>query len=414
MSLFAEVNAELERQRIYFRGAPLPTFVKPHVMARDIEQAWASDVELVLRALESAGHRLLEDPSLRSLLGFRPEADDLLAIEPGYSRLAVVSRPDLVWEGTEPRLMEINADSPAMMTFTDRLEEIFLALDPCKSVAAAYGCGQRSRTKSMLDAMLECYRAAGGTRTDPTIAIVDWAGEPTAHELLHTAAEFERFGCPTVVCDPREMRLTQSGLEAKGRQIDLVQRRVLFPDFLAYAEELSPLVRAYREGKVCMVNSLRSFIVGNKITLALVSTKPGEFGLSDEVAARLRSTVPGTKLVTEELADTLIAEKDDWVLKGAFGASGKEIAIGRATDKREWAQRVAQSTRELTIAQRFMSVPTYRVPVVEGDNVDLRALYANWNPWMFAGKYAGAMTRVSNRLIVGITGGGGLLPCIST
>jgi hypothetical protein len=308
------------------------------------------------------------------------------------------------------RVLEFNADSPAMMTFTDRVEGILLGLGGVGDLLRAHGARPRNRTRALHDAMLSAYHEWGGSRSDPCIALVDWSGEATADELRHTAAEFTRFGSPTVVCDPRELYAVDGWLHARGRRIDMVQRRVLFPDFIRRQGELATLVDAYRRGRVCMVNSLRSYVVGNKVTLAMISQ--GVFGASLRDQGLVAELVPATEVVSSESHEQLLREKDRWVLKGAFGSGGKEVTIGRRVPETAWRDALDRAARVPSVVQRLEPIPRCAVPLQnESGQVELTELYANWNPWVFGGRYGGATTRVGWKPVVVISGGGGLLPC---
>ncbi len=392
-----------------FGGRPLPTFPKPHIISADDEDRWGWAAERLIRLFETAGHALLADRSLRSRLSLPPGSDDLLEIDPGYSRLSVVARFDMVWSGRHVRVLELNADSPAMMTFCDRVETILLGMEPLGELLEAHGVRTRNRTRSLHAAMVATWHEWGGSRGDPTIAIVDWQGEATANELEHTAAEFQRCGSPTIVCDPRELSIEHGKLHARGHRIDIVQRRVLFPDFARRESELEALVSAYRGGMVCMINPLRSYLVGNKVALSMMSENV--FSCSPRDRALIADLLPSTEIVTRDSLDRLVRERANWVLKGAFGSGGKDVTIGRITPSAEWRERLGRATAMPSVVQRLERIPRYRVPTeTPSGGMELTELHANWNPWIFGGRYAGALTRVSRTPIVVISGGGGLLP----
>jgi hypothetical protein len=407
--LLKRLNERVANAKVLFAGRPLPTFPKPHLLAVEHEDRWGTAAERLLEVFEGAGGALLADRDLRGRLGLPEGSDALLEIDPGYSRLVVSSRFDMVWSGPQVRVLELNADSPAMMTFTDRVEGMLLGLEPVGDLLREHGVEPRARTRALHDSMLAAYREWGGTRSDPCIALVDWSGEATAGELQHTAADFVRFGSPTVVCDPRELHLIEGRLHAHGRRIDIVQRRVLFPDFIRRADELATLVTACRRGAVCMVNSLRSYVVGNKVALAMISQNV--FGSSLRDQNLVAWLVPPTELVSHESRDRLVREQDRWVLKGAFGSGGKEVTIGSRVQPDEWQGAIERAIGCTSVVQRLEPIPRYRVPALNAaGQVEMSELYANWNPWVFGGTYGGATTRVGWKPVVVISGGGGLLP----
>jgi len=63
-----------------------------------------------------------------------------------------------------------------------------LVVEP--AVRARVGARSFDRTRRLLDSMLEVYQEWGGSKTSPTIAVVDWRGEKTALEQEYTARRF--------------------------------------------------------------------------------------------------------------------------------------------------------------------------------------------------------------------------------
>ncbi len=55
-------------------------------------------------------------------------------------------------------------------------------------------------------------------------------------------------------------------------------------------------------------------------------------------------------------------------------------------------------------------MPRLAMPVADGNRVSRTEKYYNWNPFIFAGRYAGGMVRVSETPLINICLGGGLLP----
>src|SRR5690606_15668092 len=195
-----------------------------------------------------------------------------------------------------------------------------------------------------------------------------------------TARRFSELGCPAIVCDPRDLRYDGRHLSAGGRIIDLVQRRVLFPDFLRRADELAPLLRAVRDGHACMVNPLRSYVAGNKSLLAFLNSPRGRKQETPEDLAVLDSLLPATSLVTDLDRARLAAEQPRWVLKSAFGYGGNEVVIGDQVSQEDWRRALDQTRGQVWIAQERIPIPRYRLPLPDGEGVNFEEFYLNWSP----------------------------------
>jgi uncharacterized circularly permuted ATP-grasp superfamily protein len=278
------------------------------------------------------------------------------------------------------------------------------------NVAAEFGLASgMQRTPALLRALLDCYRAWGGRLSSPTIAIIDWSDESTLAEQKLTAAAFTDRGCPTFVCDPRELTIENGQLRAQGQTIDIVQRRVLFSDFISRYDELKPLVTAYREGYACVANPLRSILLGHKATLAwLEKMRPT---LSADEQKLLSDVLPPTRIVSTTGRDNLIAQQQRWVLKPTTGHGGKNVLIGAATGSEEWTRAISAADEDW-IVQEFRRPIRYHLPSFDDGDARLHVYYANWNPFYFGGKFGGAIARASLEPVVNIRAGGALLPVI--
>jgi glutathionylspermidine synthase len=406
----ATLSRELAARGMDFGGGQLPVALKPHFLAASRDREWTGLVTRFLEAAEKVGRRVLEDPSSRSQTLFRPECWRLFDIDPGYQRLAVVCRPDMVWDAEGGiKLLELNTDSPAMMSYADHVQNVVRELFPMRGLAGSVQYNQR--IPSLLRALLEAYREWGGSKAQPTIAIVDWPNQKTREEQTQLALDFGALGCPSFTCAPHELELRGGRLYGRGEPIDIVQRRVLFPEVVARRDELAPLLHAYRERLVCMVNPLRSYLLGCKAVLAELYQGSWRAWLDEEDRHVVDALVPVTRLVDSKYPREL-REKEQWVLKPAFGSGGNGVAIGRFMADPDWRKALELASGSQWIAQSFLSIPTYSVPLMVQGKVAVHQLYANWNPFFFGGAYGGSIARVSAQPIVSITSGGALLPTV--
>ena len=411
ISALDQLGRELVTQGLMFGDSVIPTSLKPYFVASAVHDAWVQASERLIALLENVARLFVEDRELYALLGLPPGGRDLIDIAPGYSRIAVLSRPDAVHDDTRLRFLEINSDSPAMMTIADRIQRIQSELFPVVDLADRWNLSYSTRTPRLLEALLDCYREwRGGTNT-PTIAIVDWRGEKTSHELQRAAEEFTRLGSPTLVADPRDLSLKNGRLMVSERSIDLVYRRVLFTDFLERRDELAPLLEAYRRGAVCMVNPLRSYVVGSKALLALLHSERLKTYFSPMERELVSSVVPPTWIVDEGIRRRLRHERTGWVLKKAESHGGHHVLIGPLTADAQWEAALAETGTEIWVAQQLEPIPRYRLPQVNPDGgVTLSERFINWNPFLFGGRYAGGITRASDSMLINICQGGALLP----
>jgi uncharacterized circularly permuted ATP-grasp superfamily protein len=406
---WARMQEAIVRDGIMFGSDPLPACLKPHFIAAKTHARWVERSEALCSLMEAVGRLFLREDDLFAQLGLPAAAADLLKIDPGYQRLAVICRPDCIWNGDDFFVIENNSDSPAMMTFVDYLDGLMAKLFPAVQLTDEERL-PANRTAVLHQALIDCYREWGG-RDSPTIAIVDWDNVKTIHEQRRTAREFELLGTDCVTCDPRELAIDHGKLVANGRKIDIVYRRVLFNDFITRAPELKPLFTAYRDGLTCMVNPLRSFIPGNKMMLAMLHDPEILEHLGAANRAIAGEVIAKSVRLHGANAEMVRRTRAHWVMKGAFGYGGKEVIIGRDCTQAEWDAAIAGKQGEW-IAQEFVSPPQLKVPVFKDGAISWEIRCANWSPWLFGGRFAGGMTRMSSETIVSITQQGALIPSV--
>jgi len=392
------LNAELVRRGIYFGEGLLPTYPVPFFAPAAALDDWKDRSEALAATVEDVARAALSDPAMVRALRLRPDAEAWVSIDPGYPTISVLARPDAVFIDGQMRIVEYNSDSPAMMAFSDHVADCVLTLP---YLAPHLGSLQKeTMLPSLFDTLIGCYRAYGGSGS-PTIAIVDWPGQKTRFEHARIAEYFESQGCATLICDPRSLRRPGKKLEHEGRTIDLVYRRALFTELLERKAEVEPLISAYRDGAVCIVNPLRSYLASSKTLLA--------FLCENWPKARGVCPVLPTRLLDGALIDKLRAKDEAVVLKKGESHGGLHVLLPGFTTVEERHAALAAAEREAWVAQDYVPLPRMRIPTRA--DADARKFY-NWNPFLFGGKYAGAIARASDTPLINITLGGGLLPTL--
>jgi glutathionylspermidine synthase len=402
------LETALRERHIYFGDHLLPTVPVPYFVPRARIERWAEQTSLLAAAIEAIATAALGDRKLFDALKLRPDAQPLLAIDPGYEHITVLSRADALPVGDELVFLEFNCDSPAMMTFADGVTEILLESPLLKGIAARLR--PERLTSKLLDCLLVCYRSyrarGGGGAEKPTIAIVDWEKQKTRFEHQRIARAFDGAGYPTVVCDPRALRLGQGrSLELDGRAIDLVYRRALFTEILDRQGEVEPLLTAYREGRICMVNPLRSYLASSKTLLATLCG-----GEIPGVDAGCRRYIARSAVISPAEAERLRGGPRKHVLKRGESHGGQHVLLPDVATEAQWQSALDAARTEAWIMQEYHPIPTMPIPSYKDGRVEIVHKLCNWNPFLFGGEYAGGIVRASSSPLINISLGGGLLP----
>ncbi|HOW87912.1 MAG TPA: glutathionylspermidine synthase family protein [Candidatus Omnitrophota bacterium] len=364
-----------------------------------------------------------EEAQMKTHFRLSPEAEELIRIDPGYSRYVVFSRFDALMEGESLKLLEFNSDAPTGASYTDQLESAFLSEELVWPFAGEHHLAASERVQGILSTLLSVYEEFGGYET-PQIAIVDWRHAKTAAEFEHMKGHFESKGYKTTIADPRELQYKGGKLYHKGFRVHLIYRCVAFDELVERLDEVQDLLRAYKDKAVCMVNPLRSRLASSKSAFSLLTTPEFDRFFTENENEIKRQHLPWTRCLSAAedfyghrkvfLIDFLKDEKETVVLKPSGSSHGaRNVAIGRETPDSDWNAVVDRALKEEDwVIQEYVSVPAMTVPEVVNQKLDFIYKKYNFNLLVFGGKYAGGFARLSDESVINVATGGGLMPAI--
>src|SRR5260370_7552689 len=93
-------------------------------------------------------------------------------------------------------------------------------------------------------------------------------------EFVMFADYFKSQGLECIIADPREVEYRNGQLVSGDFHITLIYKRVLISELIERGGMDQPVVRAARDGAVCMVNPFRCKILHKKASLAVLSDNP--------------------------------------------------------------------------------------------------------------------------------------------
>jgi len=419
----AELNARMRAARLTFGDRIHCPFLRPFFLSAQDE----SRVRAVTEAIAALGERVvkyaLADPSLLAQFALTPEEQRLARIDPGYGTSSTASRLDAFLLPDSLQFAEYNAESPAGLGYSETLGEIFLSLPLMERFGTRYSVRKHPLMSSILAALLESYAEWGGTVSPPVIAIVDWRGVPTWSEFEILQARFERGGVPTMVCDPRDLEFDGTRLTAGGRRIDMVYRRVLMNDIIARPTECAALLRAYEADAVCMANALNCKIPHKKAFFAVLTDERNAGLFSAGEKEIITRHIPWTRLLQDcsttrhgepvGLLEYVRRHRSKFVLKPNDEYGGTGVLLGWETSEHEWDAALAGALADRSrawVVQERIAIRREVFPMQTAGGIEMRDMLVDFAPYLFRGKMAGFLTRLSSTGLANVTSGGGQVP----
>lgn len=420
-----QLDAALTARGVLFAGKPMPVHLRPHFFAPERRTRLETAAATVLRAALAAEGGLFDGDRERLYTALRIDDAErrLLRIHPGYEDAVVWTRLDAFPIGDDVFFLEFNHDAPAGVGYSAAMTEIYLALPIVRRFMQRYALTPDDPRPALLAALLDAYRAFGGTE-HPTIGVVDWTDVRTSSDQLILRDYFTAQGHPTVIADPRDLTLRRGRLYAGDVRLDIVYRRVVTSELLTKLDETRDFITAYQTRAACFVNSFRCRVSENKAFFSFLTDPEQLTFLPEETRRTLATHLPWTRIAAEQtvrlpdgrrvdLCEHVVRHRTDYVLKPADAYGGTNVYVGGDTDEATWAQAVQRAVKDdaLWVVQRRVPTPTEVFPIRRADGgFDFQPMKYNANPFYLGGRVAGVVVRTSRSAVINVSAGGGSIP----
>ena len=396
---------------------PIGIALRPHLLDQKQFRALTLLAERVTSALEKVAAAVVQDPKLMGELGLTEAERKMALVDPGFSTAGVTTRLDAFVHGDEIKFVESNAENPSSLPDQEELNRLLFELPVMASFARRYRLRQFSPVKRLLETLLSTYREWGGTGV-PNVAILDWKDLPTSSEFVFLQEHFSAHGVPTIICSPDDLEYEQGQLRCGAFRIDLVYKRVIIHEFLARYDDTHPLIRAYVNHDVCLVNPFRCKIMHKKAVFEMLTDEQRQdwFTSSEKEAIRRIRAVDAAcfrpkdhaQRAKRSICSNSSAEIDRCLFSNPMTITADTAFISA----RNWMSASGSNAIQTAlsadyIVQDALDLHPEVFPIFSETDWKLQPMFVDTNPFLFRGKVCGAMVRLSATPIVNVTSGGG-------
>jgi uncharacterized circularly permuted ATP-grasp superfamily protein len=423
-TLTADSQAVLEQAQqlrgLSFGTRAVCTVLRPRFLTPAQYRLLHDTVKVLLPAFQATYDRALADREFRNQFRLTPWEDELLAVNPGYRDPSPTSRFDSFFVSDDELLFtEFNTETPAGAGYSDSLAELFYGLPVFQEFQRRFRVFPIPAKPGVLHALTDSFRQwRGNTSEPPRIAILDWREVPTFSEFVLFYDYFKQMGIETRIVDPRDCEYCDGKLMAGDYHITLIYKRVLITELIDRAGMDSPVMRAVRDGAVCMVNSFRCKILFKKASLAVLSDERNAGLFTPEQLAAVAKHIPWTRVFEErktridgseiDLVPWTLANKDTLVLKPNDDYGGHGITLGWTVDQAKWEEAAKAALEAPHVVQRKVRLPFEAFPSFENGSLHIIDRMLDTNPYVALGSFMhGCLTRISTEALVNVTAGGG-------
>jgi uncharacterized circularly permuted ATP-grasp superfamily protein len=340
----------------------------------------------------------------------------LAAVDPGYEMSEVSAQLDLQIQNGSLHVMQYNADALSGAAYAEGLSDLFYDCPPVKEFRRRYNLTRVGGKKPFLDALLKAYQmfaaAFGVAEKKPNIAILEFRNASGRSEYEMFRDYFRGQGYETEIVSPEQLDYRNGVLRAtapdarEGFEIDLIYRRVSVQEFLLRFTLNHPLVQAYRDHKVCIVNSFRSELSHKKAMFALLTDDNLVAKFPQNERKAIKEHVPWTRVVkagkttrddqTVDLLEFIRQNRETLVLRPNDEYTDLNSFVGYEHDDGSWARAIREALRAPYVVQERVIAARTLFPLMSYGHLEFKEMQVDVQPQAFLGKVAGCSSYVSS------------------
>jgi hypothetical protein len=424
-----EFSAQLIKKRCVYGEATMkttlmPLFLKPKSLELISKVAMELD-----RVIDKVIGLYFEDPSIRDYFPYHDVPKEWIEHDPGYKKPTVINRLDALFDGKTLKFIEFNADNPGGRGWTDMYEDVYRQHPLYKDLIGSFGTrADRPIAQGVFNSMSRClaeYQGRDPAEPPPKgtrMAIATFSGSGAHGDEEIVRDFFIERGVETNLIDPRDMELKKGKLYSNGVKFDLILRSMKAQYYLRYPREVRDFIQGVTSGAACLVNSFRALLGSEKAILSFLTNPLTQDRLTESERKLIQKHVPWTRKLDEtitlskegdevDLREYVVTHKDELVLKPSWGAGGYGVLVGKSAKREDWEACVAENMgAPWWTVQEYVEIPQLTLPVIKQGKVVLEKKYLNLSPFVFGGQYVGLLGRVSDKDVINVSAGGGLIP----
>jgi len=397
-----QLQERMKAHNLVVAGRPVSPVLRPHFITRRQYAGLVKAVEAFSKAVERIENMAIGSPALLSRMELLPAEKMLAAVDPGYPFLGVTSLIDTHLNNGTLRFARYIPDTPTGVAYGEALSDIFYDAAPMKEFRKRYKLEKLPGTKHLLQAILKAYKEWGGKSKKPNIAILEFRQPFQTAESGESAliAGFLRNeGHAVEVVSPDQLDYRNNVLRHGEFTIDLIFRRIKVQEFLVRFDLSHPLLRAYREGAVCVVNSFRSELAQKKAIFDLLTDEQITAGFPAAERKAIKEFVPWTRVVTEtktryrnktvDLPEFILRNRSKLVLQPNDDGGEQQSYRGSETDEVSWEKALRTAMRNPYVVQEAVEPVVDVFPVLQYGHLAMQKMRIDVHPHSYLGKVQG-------------------------
>lgn len=422
LSWVEALEQELEASHLIGGTRRVAPVLRPHFITQRQYSNLVKAAESLYGAIDRIEKLALVNPSLMSRMQMLPAEKMLASVDPGYPYLSVTSLLDTHLNNGSLQFVGYAADTPVGVVYGEALNNAFYDAPPVKEFRKKYPLVKLGGTKPFLQSLLRAYKEFGGKKS-PNIGILEFRQpfqSADSGDFGILTEMFRREGYKTEVITPDQLEYRNGILRRGDFPIDLIYRRVRVSEFLMRFDLNHPLVRAYRDRAVCVVNSFRSEMAQRRAIFELLTDDAITASFPTAERKAIRDYIPWTRVVaagntiyrdqTVDLAEFIHSNRERLILKPNDDDGERRSYLGSEMDDSEWERAVKNAMRGSYVVQENTQGLRSEFPMHRYGSIEMREMNVDVHPHSFFGKVNGCSTWLTPVEASGFSTVSGLAP----
>ncbi|MDY0236267.1 MAG: glutathionylspermidine synthase family protein [Gudongella sp.] len=390
-----------------YKGKPVPFLYNPMFFTLDDEKNFSKIGQTMIEIGDKVFKKFVQDTKYREKFGFPEFIEELMLLPNNYNINVPIGRFDIFYKDMDNfKFCEINTDGSSAMNEDNTIGRVLLESLALKDFSKKYSLENRELIEKWVKRSIEIFGKWDSNNLKPNVAIVDFEESGTPYEFLEFKKAYEIAGYNCIIVDPRDLVYKDEKLYYEDYRIDLVYRRIVTFELIEKRDELKEFLKAYKENAMCVIGTIRSQLMHNKIFFKILHDKETSEFLSKEENEFVKNHIPYTGAFEgpDEILKKVMVDKDKYIMKPSDKNGSHGVFVGRDLSSKDWENRLESVFNEDYIYQEFVE-PYKRDFLVYADGSFSRESFKSIvGIFMYKEEYAGLYTRISkDNIISGLT-----------
>lgn len=388
------LQANMRSRGLSDSGRLVAPVLRPCFLSRPqverLTQACQRVSALIARLEATLGDR----PDVMQRLGMLPAEKVLASHKCDYPRSSFTCSMEAVVHNGTVRVASIETCNPLGLGYASELADLFTDTPPVTCLReSGYAVEPLGRPSELLPSVQKLWNR-GRAANPPRIAV---AAAPSNAEGRFIAGLLSDGKSVARLCPPERFTYNTGILRAGNEPVDLVFRALAARDLLVQSGLSHPLLKAYRDGAACVLNSFKSEMVRRRAFFEVMTDGPEDTGTVEKhvpwtrVLARRKTSYRNQEI---DLLPFAQKNRAQFVLRPAEDGCEKPTYNGAECPPAVW-ERALQSAAPgaWLLQEQPPSCESY--PVMHYGYLQMQQLQVNIRAHVIDGQLFGAVAQLS-------------------